>query len=82
MGRDFVWHYRANDGTFAEMDGLGTWLHEQKLKQGESSFQCESNCNWEGRWHNIRVDLTNMTQTNEQSGTVRKIRRLEQTHPS
>ena len=80
MGRDFVWQYRANDGNFRSMDGLGNWLYEQNLKQGESSFQYDSNCHSEGRWHNIRVDLTNMTQTNDQTGTVRKIRRLEQTH--
>ena len=80
MGRDFVWQYRANDGKFAPMDGLGNWLYEQNLNQGKSSFQYDSNCNSEGRWHNIRVDLTNMTQTNDQTGTVRKIRRLELTH--
>ena len=81
-----LWQYRDDTSLFQNMDGPMSSRCERALTNGERAFTiprqtAPEHC-WHERWHNIVVDITTFKQTNPDTGTVRDIRRLQQTHPT
>ena len=70
------WEYLDDSQNLMRMTEEYSWLHEQHLRSGAMAFEYDVT-NREGtKTYHYAVNLTDMTQRNTESGTVRNLRRL------
>ena len=75
------WEYLDESNNFVTMPAEYSLLHEQHLRSGAMAFEYDVT-NREGtKTYHYAVNLTDMTQRNTESGTLRNLRRLVECPP-
>ena len=75
------WEYLDESNNFVTMPAEYSLLHEQHLREGVRAFEYDATYREGVKTYHYAVNLTDVTQRNTESGTVRNLRHLVECFP-
>ena len=75
------WRYMNETNEFVDMRPAYSSKHEEHLRQGNLIFEYDVQYRGGTKTYHYEVNLSNMTQSNTKTGTVRNLRRLVVCNP-